>query len=456
MGLIEFIVIILALILIGKIQNRKVTTSSQYLLANRSTSLFALVATLVMTEFNTGTLLSFSGVGFLAQNWALTMALIFLIGLVFYALTVAKQWKKFNGVSIAHYFTQRYGKDIGYFVAVILFLAMIGFTAAYVKSLTLLFEPLMPTLSHWTIGAIMTLLILLMTLRGGLVSIIRTDIFSFCLVVLFFPLLAYFAYHLPVASQHHLTFQQMQAALPARFIISLIILTMFSYILAPWYGQKIVAAKSQSIAFLAVLIAACLIALLYTIGIWSASLLSREGVVLSNSEMAIPYLINHVIPSYLQGFSYALLFCIAATTLSGVWNAMVTLLLGEAKHCHGVSKGIYLNFLCALLSYIISNCLTTSILNSMILANIPIVALSFALLAGFFWSKTTRAGVYASIIVGNAWGVFCAAYYGQAGLYAWYWALIGIPLIFCVGALVSIFTQKSTFTSARSKSLMTP
>lgn len=54
---IPLILFILLLIFIGTLCSRTVNTENQYLLAGRKTKLFALVATLVMTEFNTATLI---------------------------------------------------------------------------------------------------------------------------------------------------------------------------------------------------------------------------------------------------------------------------------------------------------------------------------------------------------------------------------------------------------------
>ena len=52
-------------------------------------------------------------------------------------------------------------------------------------------------------------------------------------------------------------------ALPFRFVTTLIVLTCFTYIAAPWYGQKIFAARTERIAFLGAGIAAVLVFLLY-------------------------------------------------------------------------------------------------------------------------------------------------------------------------------------------------
>ena len=69
----------------------RVQREEDYLLASRNTGLFALTATLVMTEFNTTTLVAFSSVGYFAGWWGLSLPFVFLVGLAFYSVTVARQ-----------------------------------------------------------------------------------------------------------------------------------------------------------------------------------------------------------------------------------------------------------------------------------------------------------------------------------------------------------------------------
>jgi len=89
-----------------------------------------------------------------------------------------------------------------------------------------------------------------------------------------------------------------------------------------------------------------------------------------------------------------------------------------------------------------------NILDRLILANIPVVALSFALLAGFHWPRATTAGAWASVIVGALWGVGCFVIIGDAGMYTWPWAIYGIPIIVATGVVVSLATRPTTGTVA--------
>jgi solute:Na+ symporter, SSS family len=63
-------------------------------------------------------------------------------------------------------------------------------------------------------------------------------------------------------------------------------------------------------------------------------------------------------------------------------------------------------------------------------------------LGGFYWRESNLAGAYFSIVIGILWGVFCYLDYGVSGLYTWYWAIYGIPLIFISGILVSYLSKK--------------
>jgi hypothetical protein len=72
---------------------------------------------------------------------------------------------------------------------------------------------------------------------------------------------------------------------------------MFTYVLAPWYGQKIFAARSEKIAFRAVVLSALL--LFHGMVVFAAS--RMRGVALSDPEMALPVAIGRILPSGLRG-----------------------------------------------------------------------------------------------------------------------------------------------------------
>jgi Na+/proline symporter len=440
-----FISVISLLIGAGIYRSKQIQSESSYLFAERKTKWAALTATLVMTEFNSATLISFSSIGYAAGYWALLLPFIFLFGLLFYAMTVAKKWKAFDGLSVAGFFSKRYGQDVGSFASILLLIAMLGFSAAYIKSLTLLFQPLFPHLSTWIVSCCLFVLVLMMGLRGGLVAIIRTDVLSLILIALFFPLLALFMWKSsalpPLIYDPQISGTQI---LPLRFVFSLTILTMFTYILAPWYGQKIFAAKNSKVAYRAVITAAILIFLLYGSAIVATAIFRYRGFTCSSWEMALPNLIDQCLPKGIKGLAYALLFATSATTLTGVWSAMTAMWIGDFSKqatptIHSYKRGVYITLCFALLSYVLANTLVDKVFDKLILANIPVAALSFGLLAGFYWKKASREAAITSMMMGILCG--CGAYwiFGEEGGYTWYWAVFGIPLIFITGIITAFY-----------------
>lgn len=428
------------------IKYRSTENNEKYSLSDRSVGIFALTATLVMTEFNTATLISFSSLGYMAGLKALALPMVFLVGLVFYALVAAKKWKEFNGLSVVDFFIHRFGLKIGVIAAIFLFISMAGFSATYLKSLTLLFENLLPQTSYWITSAYIVLLTLFMVIRGGLTSIIKVDVIAFIIVLLALPWLLYKTWISNAVLEEQLIRDDVfnSQMLSSDFILSLIPLTMFSYILAPWYGQRIFAAKNIKVAYISVIFSAFFVFLFYSVGILTSYFLALKGIKLNNAEESFPHALHLSLKNYFSPAVYILLFLISGTTLTGVWMAMANIGLEFTKSINIKYKSVSMMLVCAFVTYMLSNILIDNIMNKMILTNIPVISLSFALLAGFYWTRISRGAIYTSIVTGMALGIGCYLYFGEQGCYTYYWAFIGIPMIFGSGFLVSwIFPSRA-------------
>ncbi len=442
--------------LLGWAASRRAHRDDEFLVAGRTVGLFPLVATLVMTEFNTSTLLAFSAAGYRAGPMAIALPLVFLIGLAFYTLTVAKAWKRFNRLSVAELFAERYSPGLGRAASALLLLAMTGFTATYVKSLTLIAQPLVPGLEFVPLSALLAAGVLLLVLPGGLVSVVRGDVVGFVVTLAIFPLLlvvgsgesatagglatAFPADQLafaPIAQWEH-------PALPFRFVLTLIVLTCFTYIAAPWYGQKIFAARDPRTAFAAVAWSAVLVFVLYGLMVVAAAHYRVVDPGLDDPQTVVPAMLAAWLPAGVRGAGFAALLAAAITTLAGVWTAMAAMVAADfrwtaARHI-GVQRLVLAAFATA--SWLGAVFLVDDILNRLILANVPVLALAFALLAGFHWPRATTAGAWASVGVGVAWGTGCFLVVGEAGGYTWPWAIYGVPLIFGTGVVVSLWRGK--------------
>lgn len=444
---IVFSSLILLLYFWNAYKDKKVTTEFGYLLANRSTRLFALVCTLVMTEFNPSTLVAFSQVGYVAGVWGLILPSVFLVGLLFYTFAVAEKWKALNVSSVAELFTLRYHPLLGKMASLFLILAMLGFTANYIKSLQILFAPLFG-IEEKILSLLITFIVILITWHGGLFSIIRTDVYAFLGTLLFIALLYFFTVReVSQISIQSISIEDGKKVLPFSFVFSLILLTMFTYIAAPWYGQKIFSAHDKKTAFYAVGIAAILVFLLYSIPVLSVYNLKLMNQSLEGTDSGIATIVYKFFPSGFQGFAYLVLFLAGVTTLGGVWSAMTTMVIvdfleKDISDTQKTFRGKGITVVLASLSYFISITFIDKLLDKLILANIPVASLSFGLLAAFYWKKASVASVIVSSVIGFAWGTFCYLYFGEQGMYTWYWAVYGIPLTFFSGVLTSyLFPQ---------------
>ncbi len=423
-----------------------------FLVADRSVGLAPLVATLVMTEFNTSTLLAFSALGYSAGPMALALPFVFLVGLGFYTVTVSRAWKRFNRLSVAELFAERYSPRLGRFVSLMLLVAMTGFSATYVKSLGLIAHPLAPQLPGPLVSAVLAGVVLAVVLPGGLISVVRSDVAGFAVTALVLPALlvlgaarsaplgglaaAFPADQLvvaPIAQWNH-------PALPFWFVSSLVVLTCFTYIAAPWYGQKIFAAKDTRTAFAAVAIAAVLVFVLYGVVVLAAAHLRVVHPGLADPQLAVPTMMLEWLPPVVRGAGLAVLFTAALTTLAGVWTAMAAMVAADfgwaGARATSVQRRLLAGF--AVTSWLGAVFLVDDILNRLILANVPVAGLAFALLAGFHWPRATTAAAWASAVVGIGWGSGAFVVLGDAGGYTWTWAIYGVPLIFATGIAVSL------------------
>jgi Na+/proline symporter len=331
--------------------------------------------------------------------------------------------------------------------------AMIGFCATYVKSLTLIFLPLAPALSPALLGALFAAIVVAVILPGGLLSVVRSDVASFVVTVIALPLLLLvgagraaplggLAHAFPSEQLRFAPVEQWShPLLPFWFVTTLIVLTCFTYIAAPWYGQKIFAAKSERTAFAAVAWSAVLVFTLYGVTVLAAAYYRVVRPELNDPQLVLPMMMIDWLPPGVRGVGYAVLFAAAVTTLGGVWTAMAAMIAVDFGSSRAGTIGTQRLVLCtiAVLSWLGATFLVDDILERLILANVPVAALSFALLAGFHWPGATTRGAWASVVVGVLWGAGSYVMLGEAGGYTWTWAMYGIPLIFVTGIVTSLF-----------------
>ncbi|ACD30974.1 sodium-solute symporter family protein [Francisella tularensis subsp. mediasiatica FSC147] len=383
--------------------------SENYYTAGKSLGLFALTATLVMTELNISTLVGFSSLGYLYGFSALSLGIVFLVGLLFYSFSVAKKWKNFDAICVSEFFSQRYNRAFGLMVALCLLIA-IGFGANFIYSTTIYLQEIFPNYNHWLISGVACSLMLLFTIRDGLIRIVKIDKLSFILSLILFVYLGYLVYKAGISSFKHISSQEV--TLPFSFPISLAFLTAFTYILSPWYGQKIFAAKSKKTAFYAVMIAAFIVSLIYLIAVYTTA--KYAGMInLSNPDKAFTSIVTTLFSRPILVTFYIVMFLIALTTIAALWNTMASMCFVHFQRNKSEKKNIITVIIIAILSYTLANTFIDQVLDKMLLFNIPIAALAFSLLYGFYGSRTNFLGAILSTIVGIVSALYCYLLFKQ-------------------------------------------
>jgi len=415
----------------------KIKSQVNYYTAGKKVGFFALTATLVMTELNTSTLIGFSSLGYIYGFSAISLGFVFLLGLFFYAITVAKKWKKFDAISVTQFFQYRYNKSFGIFAAICLWIAMLGFGANFTHSITVCLESVFPAYPKALITFVACTTMFIATINSGLKSIIQIDKVSFILSIIFFACLGVYFY----ANHQSISIVHTHNKLPFSFVLSLTILTCFTYILSPWYGQKIFSAKTPKVAFYAMLATSILVSLFYFVAILITASFSQQ-LNLTNPDFALAQIITTQLP-FLVGIGfYIILFLIATTTIAALWNTMASVIFAHNAHIKTAQSNKLLVFGIALLSYLIATFFIDHILDKMLLFNIPIASLAFSLLYGFYGKRKNLAGAILSTITGIVVAITLYMVFDQQ-TFVFYWAFLCMPLVFIIGFLPLIICFKS-------------
>ncbi|MFT6142205.1 MAG: SSS family solute:Na+ symporter [Myxococcota bacterium] len=439
-----FVVVLVGLVGVGLRAARRVKTSSDWLVAGRNMGFWTLLGTLVMTELNTATMLAFSGAAYAVGPRALTLPLVFLVGLMVYALTVARRYKRLNATSVAELYGARFGPGLQRLASVCFLVAMLGFVATYVRSAEVVFAPVLSgwvgmPLSPWVTSAVLVALVLVVTLGGGLMAVAASDLAAFALTVVGLPVFAWVAWSSAGGTE---ALTQLVAQLPpgedvmpTRFIIALMLLTTATYVASPWYGQRMFAAKDERTAFSAVALSAILVTGLYVAASVVAICVRMALPPLPNAESALPQALIAWAPSGLRGLGFAVLLGIVITTMSSMWNTWVAMAVTDFIPVTGLKASRLVTIALALVSWFIANLMPDGILGNMILANIPIAALLFGLMGGLYWRGASKAGAWAATITGVVGAVTC---WWTLPVYEWWWAVVAVPVSVGAGVVVSL------------------
>jgi SSS family solute:Na+ symporter len=244
---------------IGIYAARRVTTSADYAVAGRSLPLYMVVTTTFATWFGSETVLGVSAVfikeglsGVVEDPFGASMCLI-LVGLFF-----AGRLYKHNFLTLGDYYRERYGQAVEMLMSLAIIVSYLGWVAAQIKALGLVFNMLDPVVFSPTTGMVFGMaVVLLHTIFGGMWSVALTDFLQMIVVVVGLMVIAFFSTGLaggvgPIydqAVQHHL----LNLAPPANphdtmFFLAALVTMMLGSIPQQDVYQRVMSAKTVGIA----------------------------------------------------------------------------------------------------------------------------------------------------------------------------------------------------------------
>ena len=194
--LITFVGIYLLIsIAIGLYAAKRVHTTADYAVAGRSLPLAIVIATTFATWFGSETVLGVSarfvsgGLGAVVEDpFGASMCLI-LVGLFF----AYKLYKK-NLITLGDYYRQRYGTAIEIICSFIIMFSYVGWVAAQVTALGLVFNLLTQGAVSVSMGMLIgTTVVLIYTLYGGMWSVALTDFVQMIVIAVGLLAIAWFA-----------------------------------------------------------------------------------------------------------------------------------------------------------------------------------------------------------------------------------------------------------------------
>ena len=182
-------------LLIGVYAGTRVKSSTDFALAGRSLPLIMVVTTTFATWFGAETVLGISakfvsgGLGSVIEDpFGASMCLIF-VGLFF-----AGKLYKMNLLTIGDFYRQRYGKTVEILCSVAIILSYLGWVAAQITALGLVFSIVSQGAISPEVGmAIGTASILVYVMFGGMLAVAWTDFIQMITLVMGLSIIAYLA-----------------------------------------------------------------------------------------------------------------------------------------------------------------------------------------------------------------------------------------------------------------------
>jgi SSS family transporter len=433
MTLIAFVVLyLLVSIGIGLYAATRVRTTADYAVAGRSLPLIMIVTTTFATWFGSETVLGIPA-KFIEGGLSKTVEDPFgaAFCLIFVGMFFAAKLYRMNLLTIGDFYRQRYGRGVEIFSALVIAISYLGWVAAQITALGLVFNTLsggaISTAQGMVIG---TVVVLVYTVFGGMWSVALTDFFQMLIIVVGLALIAWFAADLAGGADKVVTFARnkdlfnffpepsFQAWL---FWLSAAITIMIGSIPQQDVFQRVMSAKDAKTAVRGPIIGGTAYLLFAAVPMFiglSAFLIMPElanELLKEDSQKILPSLVLGHMPVWLQVLFFGALLSAIMSTASATLLAPSTTVvenilknfmpLSDKKELRAMRITLFV-FAVAVLAYSI-RMEGTPIYELVSMAyQFPVVGAFWPLVLGLYWRKSTTQGAVWSIVLGLAtWGL---------------------------------------------------
>jgi solute:Na+ symporter, SSS family len=428
---------LIASILIGLYAARQVKTTADYALAGRSLTFPVVVATTFATWFGAETVLGVSATfakdglkGVVEDPFGSSMCLV-LVGLFF-----AGKLYRMNLMTIGDYYRQRYGKAVELLTSVVIVLSYMGWVAAQINALGLVFNILAPGLISPQAGMVLgTAIVLGYTLFGGMFSVAMTDFFQMIVIGVGLIVIAAYAAQSAggvgvvidaAASKNLLTLLPPAQPKEMLFFFAAAITLMLGSIPQQDVFQRVMSSKNETIAtrgpiiggllylFFAFIPMFVVVAALKVTPEVSGALLDKDA------QLVLPAFIMSKMPLFAQVMFFgALLSAIMSTASATILAPSTTLVENVFKNfAPQMSDKTMLKtlritvfiFTAAVLMFALT---TTDSIYDMVknAYKVTLVGAFVPLVMGLYWKRANTTGALASIMLGvTVWLVFEKTY----------------------------------------------
>ena len=436
--LVTFIVLyLMASVAIGLLASRRVHNTADYAVAGRSLPLAVVIATTFATWFGSETVLGVSarfvegGLGEVVEDpFGASMCLV-LVGLFF-----AYRLYQKNLITLGDYYRLRYGRTIEVVCSAIILFSYLGWVAAQITALGLVFNLLTQGALSVTVGMVLgTGIVLVYTLFGGMWSVAMTDFVQMIVIAIGLIAIAWFSADLAGGAGRVIDFAaregkfqffpQNGGAKEWTFFFAAAITMMLGSVPQQDVFQRVMSSNSARTARIGPVVGGVLYLFFAFVPMFvvTAAVLvmpeTAQALLKDDPQKVLPTLVMQHMPIVLQiAFFGALLSAIMSTASATLLAPSTTFVenilrnlrpgMSDAQTLRAMRWSV-LGFTCIVLAYAITM-QGTSIYEMVSGAyQVPLVGAFVPLVFGLYWKRATTQGALCAVVLGmGVWLLFVA------------------------------------------------